>query len=192
MIRYEEVLMIKYSYMKCLVVTLPSFTNVYGHLVVLCCTLLIKRLMRCLQQDQDSVNIPCEHTTGDTSEYVTKLTVSNGRQHAPENYECESNSSQSETDTTDKTWILNNNTNNMGANSSGNPAEFPSGVKARAGAKSVTMTGPIGPVHIEWSGSEREEHHYQNFATMMQHQRTRNISRLATLLSQYILRSYQR
>ena len=35
--------------------------------------------------------------------------------------------------------------------------------------RSVTMTGPIGAVNIEWSGQEEEEqeHHYQNFASMM-------------------------
>ena len=41
----------------------------------------------------------------------------------------------------------------------------------------VTMTGPIGAVNIEWSGQGEEEHHYQNYASMMRQRRHRNLSR---------------
>ena len=143
-------------------------------------------------QDQDSVNIPCEHVSGgraqgDKAEYVTKLTVSNGDRQRHVSNECESNSSQSEIDTSDRTWTLNNNTAALGTANTDNSV---TGVKSgaigksnKSGSKSVTMTGPIGPVHIEWSSGGSEEHHYQNFATMMQHQRTRNLSRSVIILS---------
>ena len=127
-------------------------------------------------QDQDSVHIPCEHTTagpaaaaGDKSEFVTKLTVSNGRSSTLDRQRHKQPSYESETDLG---HVYNNNN------------------------KSVTMTGPIGPVHIEWSGPGEEEHHYQNFATMMQqqqqqkHQRTRNLSRsVAGVTSTFYLQS---
>ena len=46
------------------------------------------------------------------------------------------------------------------------------------GGDTVTMTGPIGPVNIEWCGQgEEEEHHYQNYASMMRNRRHRNLSR---------------
>ena len=148
-------------------------------------------------QDQDSVNIPCEHKEADTDkEFVTQLTVSNGaekkssklwaerRQRAGESFECESNSSQSETDTTasDKTWILRSDSTNGGQSK---PGSVPSSsVQTKAGPnnnkkKNVSITGAsleqVGPVHIEWSTAS-EEHHYQNFAAMMT-QRTNKLSR---------------
>ena len=131
-------------------------------------------------QDQDSVHIPCEHTTagphqlttagphqlqlsqqpaGDKSDFVTKLTVSsNGGRSGTLDRGQQPQHKPHEADHGGHSLYNNNN-------------------------KSVTMTGPIGPVHIEWSGAADEEHHYQNFATMMQqqqqqkHQRTRNLSR---------------
>ena len=41
----------------------------------------------------------------------------------------------------------------------------------------VTMTGPIGPVNIEWCGQAEEESHYQNYGAMMRQRRHRNLSR---------------
>ena len=146
-------------------------------------------------QDQDSVNIPCEHKEADTDkEFVTQLTVSNGadkkssklwaerRQRAGESFECESNSSQSETDTTtavsDKTWVLRSDKTCNGS------ASTPS-VQSKPGQnkKNVSITGadlePVGPVHIEWSTAS-EEQHYQNFAAMMT-QRSNKLSRSGTL-----------
>ena len=104
-------------------------------------------------QDQDSVHIPCDHVTAATeNNHVTQLTVTSGgaaaRRQAQEMFECESNSS-------------------------GQSEPGPRQVRA---PRSVTMGGcPAGPVHIEWSSGqeEREQHHYQNFASMMQQQHGR-------------------
>ena len=109
-------------------------------------------------QDQDSVHIPCDHVTAAAGQqennHVTQLTVTSGgaaaRRQAQEMFECESNSSgQSEP-----------------------------GPRQLRAPRSVTMGGcPAGPVHIEWSSGqeEREQHHYQNFASMMQQHGRRSV-----------------
>ena len=47
---------------------------------------------------------------------------------------------------------------------------------SRISDRSVTMTGPIGAVNIEYDQEPEQEHHYQNFASMMQSRsRTRSV-----------------
>ena len=148
-------------------------------------------------QDQDSVNIPCEHKESEKSdkEFVTQLTVSNGagkmtgsdwaRQRPTESFECESNSSQSEPDNTadtEKSWRARSDIKqdpslacNGGqakhvtvATSTLQSKPLSTSTKTK---RNVSITGSsleqVGPVHIEWS-TPGEENHYQNFATMMQ------------------------
>ena len=152
-------------------------------------------------QDQDSVNIPCEHKESEQTgkEFVTQLTVSNGadkktnkswaerRQRPGESFECESNSSQSETDNTtqDNTWVLRPEKKKDSATSSNggqvkHVTVATSTVQTKPSSinkskKNVSITGAnlekVGPVHIEWS-TPGEENHYQNFATMMQQRNT--------------------